>query len=211
MMRILGLVLAVALIAAACGDGDGGGESEVGTTVISTSGDTAPIGGSAAESRESETTLADQGREEPTGTTRSGDDLDESSEQPVPVDGGSGDDGSAGDGGDATEPDPGEPLPVLEDPKLNTSLTAMVETARADLAARLEVDPRLLTLIRAETVVWSDSSAGCRQPDTVYLQVLTEGARVILAHTGVFYFYHAGSDGVIAFCRNPSDPAFDQG
>ena len=70
----------------------------------------------------------------------------------------------------------------------------MVETAIAELAARLDIDPESIRLIESGEVTWPDASLGCPRPDELYAQVETDGFRVVLAYEDWVYAYHAGDD-----------------
>lgn len=65
-----------------------------------------------------------------------------------------------------------------------------VEAAIADLAQRLAVSEGLVQLVSVEAVTWPDSSLGNPQPGMAYIQVLTDGYRVILQHATTRYEYH---------------------
>jgi len=65
-----------------------------------------------------------------------------------------------------------------------------VQAVIADLAQRLAVPEGEIRLLSTEAVTWPDSSLGNPQPGMVYLQVLTDGYRVILQHATTRYEYH---------------------
>lgn len=77
-----------------------------------------------------------------------------------------------------------------------------VEFARASMIAARQVlaselslplgDPGLNTL---EAVEWSDSSLGCPQPDTQYIQVIVPGFKFIFEQGGETYEYHTNQNG----------------
>lgn len=80
---------------------------------------------------------------------------------------------------------------------LGPEALAAADAARADLAARLDIDteqPELVGLMPAE---WGDTSLGCPAEDTAYAQVVTSGYSVMLDHMGTEYEYHVSSDGAI--------------
>ncbi len=80
---------------------------------------------------------------------------------------------------------------------LGPEALAAADAARADLAARLDIDaeePELVGLMPDE---WGDTSLGCPAEDMVYAQVLTSGYSVMLDHMGTEYEYHVSSDGAI--------------
>ena len=55
----------------------------------------------------------------------------------------------------------------------------LVDLAVADLTTKLNIESEDIMVIQAEHVTWRDSSAGCPQPDTQYMQVLTDGSRIL--------------------------------
>ena len=80
---------------------------------------------------------------------------------------------------------------------LGPEALAAADAARADLAARLDIDaeePELVGLMPGE---WGDTSLGCPAEDTAYAQVVTAGYSVMLDHMGTDYEYHVSSDGAI--------------
>ncbi len=83
-------------------------------------------------------------------------------------------------------------------------LKQQIESARADLAARLAVETDALQLIEAQQVHWPDSSKGCPLPDRGYTQVITPGVLIRFAHGKVIYEYHAGRSGKPFLCEPPA-------
>lgn len=95
------------------------------------------------------------------------------------------------------------PLPAEVDP----SVSAVVDAAVADLAARLDVAADSVEVLAAQPVTWPDSALGCPQEGMAYAQVLTDGAAVELSVDGTRYRYHAGDDGGEPFpCEEPTAP-----
>lgn len=80
----------------------------------------------------------------------------------------------------------------------------LVDLARRDLAARLQVDPDHIEVLEARYVTWRDSSAGCPQPGTQYMQVLTNGTRIRLKVADKTYQYHSGGARPPFLCDKPS-------
>ncbi len=111
---------------------------------------------------------------------------------------------------DATDPSqsaspttPSTTPPAGVDP----SLGAVVEQARADLAGRLGVPEAAITVVSAKPVTWPDSSLGCPQPGMAYLQVLTDGSRILLEHADRQYAYHSGGRSPAPFlCERTEGP-----
>jgi len=73
-------------------------------------------------------------------------------------------------------------------------LQRLVDLAVPDLAANLKVDESTIELVEAQYVTWRDSSAGCPEPGMQYMQVLTNGARIVLRADGTIYQYHSGGN-----------------
>lgn len=89
--------------------------------------------------------------------------------------------------------------------KVDPSLARVVEKARADLAARLDVPQEDITVVSAELVTWPDAGLGCREKGRSYAQVLTDGSRTVLRHGGRLFAYHTGGRTAEPFwCRNPN-------
>ncbi len=93
------------------------------------------------------------------------------------------------DDGDPTSDPASDPA---ADDRVDPALRRQIDRAAADLATRLDVEPAAIEVTAAETVVWPDSSLGCPRPGMSYLQVLTDGFRITLAHDGTVYRYHGG-------------------
>ena len=87
---------------------------------------------------------------------------------------------------------------------IDPGLQKIADTARNDLGQRLAVEPGEIQVLRAERVTWRDSSAGCPESGQMYMQVLTEGTRVILGVSGVEYSYHQVAGAAPFLCENPS-------
>jgi len=88
--------------------------------------------------------------------------------------------------------------------QMDRGLQEVTESAQSDLGQRLAVEPGEIQVLRAERVTWRDSSAGCPESDQMYMQVLTEGTRVILGVSGVEYSYHQTTGGEPFLCESPS-------
>ncbi len=85
------------------------------------------------------------------------------------------------------------------------ALMTVVESARADLANRLDVEESSVQVAVAESVTWSDGSLGCPQPGMFYTQALVDGSRVVLEHGGRFFAYHTGLDEKPFLCESEAD------
>lgn len=100
--------------------------------------------------------------------------------------------------GGVTPSGPSTPGPV--DPGLH----GLVDQARSDLAGRLGVAAQDITTVSAAVVTWPDSGLGCRERGRVYLQVPTDGSRIVLSHGGRDYAYHTGGRTLVPFlCEHP--------
>lgn len=104
-------------------------------------------------------------------------------------------------------PDPSSPNPS-NSPSTppSTSTQGPIEQAKADLAARLGVQPGQITVVSSEEVTWPDGSLGCPQPGMNYTQALVNGTRIVLAADGKQYHYHAGGRRGPFLCTNPRPP-----
>jgi len=71
-------------------------------------------------------------------------------------------------------------------------LRGLVEFARADLTARLDIAAGEIALVSAKAVVWPDAALGCRRPDMRYKQVPVDGTLIELRADGRLYRYHSG-------------------
>jgi hypothetical protein len=91
-------------------------------------------------------------------------------------------------------------------PELSTGAQAIVARAREDLAQRTGLPVDAIRLFSVESVKGSDAALGCRQPDGLYVQVVTPGFRVMLRAVGQVYTYLAGQDGRLILCQEASPP-----
>lgn len=83
------------------------------------------------------------------------------------------------------------------------SANAMIERAKQDLASRAKVDANAITVVSSQAMEWTDSSLGCPQPDTGYMQVITPGYLITLAANGNTYEYHTDTNRTVTFCEQP--------
>ncbi len=97
--------------------------------------------------------------------------------------------------------EPVEEMIVIEEPELPGGAEVLVDLAKADLAERLSVPVDDIRLVSYEELVWPDSSLGCPQPGMEYLQVLFDGARIILDYEGTMYNYHSGGERGLFLCE----------
>ena len=90
--------------------------------------------------------------------------------------------------------------PAVEQP--SPGLTAGDQRALDHLATELGVASDDIAHIDTEYKDWSDSSLGCPEPDTAYLQVIIPGYRYLLSHLGEHHTVHAGIDGAtMVYCK----------
>jgi hypothetical protein len=80
-------------------------------------------------------------------------------------------------------------------------MPALIEQARADLAARLGVPSESIAVKSAKTVEWPDASLGCPKPGVMYAQVITPGVLIVLTANGKDYGYHGNLTRVF-LCEN---------
>lgn len=79
-------------------------------------------------------------------------------------------------------------------------LDIAVATARADLAARLDLAEDMIDVVEARSVTWASGDLGCPEPGMSYPQVLTPGVLVVLSADGARHHYHGGRGGAPAYC-----------
>lgn len=82
----------------------------------------------------------------------------------------------------------------------------LLESILQDVRQRTGADPRQVTIIRAQAVVWNDGALGCPQPGMVYTQALVPGYWVTLEFDGKTYNYHAAGNGYFIVCENGLPP-----
>jgi hypothetical protein len=87
-------------------------------------------------------------------------------------------------------------------PELTPDQTALVESATADLAQRLGVEPAAIVLVNFRQVTWPDGSLGCPEPGKFYTEALVEGYQIALLHEDRLFDYHGASDGAPFLCRS---------
>ena len=81
-----------------------------------------------------------------------------------------------------------------------------LDRAIADVVVRTGADPSTVVVVAEDEVTWRDSSIGCPQKGMAYLQVLTEGLRIILEVDGQRYQYHRGGRRDLFYCGDPQPP-----
>jgi hypothetical protein len=82
--------------------------------------------------------------------------------------------------------------PSTPDPAPDFGSNPLVDKARANLAARLSIDPQQIALVEFRSVVWPDGSFGCPQPGIGYIQMQVEGYFIQLSVNKRVFNYHGG-------------------
>jgi hypothetical protein len=78
------------------------------------------------------------------------------------------------------------------------------EAASNDLAKRASLAPQTIQMVSYNFEDFPDSSLGCPQPNTRYLQVITPGYRIQLEAGGQQYDYRTNVSGTrVVLCTNP--------
>jgi hypothetical protein len=67
----------------------------------------------------------------------------------------------------------------------------VVDTAKNDLAKRLNISIEQVHVVKIEKVDWPDTSLGYREEGMMYAQVITPGFRIILKAGDISYEYHS--------------------
>jgi len=75
-----------------------------------------------------------------------------------------------------------------------------IELARADLASRLNVAPREISVDRARPTTWPDESLGCPEPGKSYAERVVPGFTIDLAHAKTRYRYHSDMSTRVVRC-----------
>lgn len=107
-------------------------------------------------------------------------------------------------------------VPVLaaaqEEGEVDEKLTELTEQAKADLAAKLEIEADDVEVASSRWVTWRDASCGCPKKGEMYAQMLTEGALIVLRAGGEDYRYHSNRSGPPFHCEDPAsnDPLPDE-
>jgi hypothetical protein len=87
---------------------------------------------------------------------------------------------------------------------LGPGIQRLVDLAVTDLATNLGVEEDAIEVVEAQYVTWRDSSTGCPKSGMQYLQVLTNGARIVLRKDETNYHYHSGGSRAPFHCADPS-------
>lgn len=109
-------------------------------------------------------------------------------------------------------PQPDSPPQAGTTPQANPSdpeLQKLIQTATEDLAKRFSIAPDQIQLQEALEMTWPDSSLGCPNPSSMYMQVLTPGYLIRLQTPGGMFEYHTDKRGAVVYCENPSPLPLD--
>jgi hypothetical protein len=86
---------------------------------------------------------------------------------------------------------------------LGPGIQRLVDLAIRDLSARLGVAESSIEVIDAGFVTWRDSALGCSEPGYEYMQVLTNGSKIVLSVEKREYHYHSGANRPPFWCKSP--------
>jgi hypothetical protein len=84
--------------------------------------------------------------------------------------------------------------------KMSAKAREMAERAQQDLAIELGIPLDQVTVSWAMAVDWNDSSLGCPQPNTMYMDVITPGYLIALEANGLKYNYHTDENDYLILC-----------
>jgi hypothetical protein len=87
-------------------------------------------------------------------------------------------------------------------------LDKITSFAVADLSTRLSLDPKLVRVWSAESMLWPDSSLGCPQAGQSYVQQILPGYLLLLEAKGHKYLYHTDEDKTVILCFEEGLPSF---
>lgn len=85
-------------------------------------------------------------------------------------------------------------------------LESLIEMAKKDLGQQFSIPATDITLIEAREIIWPDSSLGCPNPSSMYLQVLTPGYLIRFRALDQEIEFHADQQDTLIYCPNPSPP-----
>ncbi len=82
------------------------------------------------------------------------------------------------------------------------ALDQSTEAARADLAAKMDVDPASIEVVERRFVTWRNGAMGCPEPDMMYTQALVPGVWIRLAIDDRRFDYHGARSAEPFLCPN---------
>jgi hypothetical protein len=117
-------------------------------------------------------------------------------------------------GSEKVEPVPPDtsPTPTGENPPVKTGVPkGILDPILNEASALAKVPREQLSIVRAESVVWSDGSLGCREPGMMYTQALINGFWVVINAGGKTYDFRVDAGGRFHLCpagrgRPPRQP-----
>jgi hypothetical protein len=97
--------------------------------------------------------------------------------------------------------------PAQGDSMLNPTdpdIQKLIEIATEDLSKRFSIPADQVRFKEVMEVVWQDSSLGCPNTDSSYIQVLTPGYLIRMQAGDRTFEYHTDKKGAVAYCENPA-------
>ena len=94
--------------------------------------------------------------------------------------------------------------PVKRSGSIGPGMQRLVDRAKSDLMEKKGISADQIEVIEAGYVTWPDSSMGCAKPGFQYLQVLTNGSRIVFRAGNRLYHYHSGKDYPPFHCEAPT-------
>jgi hypothetical protein len=91
-------------------------------------------------------------------------------------------------------------MPQPADP----ALQKLIEIAIQDLTKRFSIPSEQIQFKEAFAVTWPDSSLGCPNPSSMYIQVLTPGYLLRLQAAERVFEYHTDTKGTVVYCESPA-------
>jgi hypothetical protein len=83
---------------------------------------------------------------------------------------------------------------------VSSNLERLIDTAKQDLARRLEITPDQIEVVLIEKAEWPDTSLGCAEPGLARRPVAIPGFRVTLSVSDREYVYHTGKERGVVYC-----------
>jgi len=96
-----------------------------------------------------------------------------------------------GDTGEAVAPRD-DPTPAAPE-SISAENISVVNTAKADLAQRLNLSAEEITVTGLEEVTWRNGALGCPKPGMMYTQSLIPGYKITLQAGEATYAYHGAA------------------
>ena len=105
---------------------------------------------------------------------------------------------------------PSEESPPTVSPQTQDSSEAQSpsDLAKNDLAERLGISEGQIEVVDVTKTTWPDTSLGCPMLGVPYIQVVTEGYRILLDANGTTHEYHTDTGEQVILCENPEFPIF---